>query len=509
MANVATAELTFIKNKMLRKLRKWMYEENLPGNIGIRKEFADGVTEFINLAKTQFAFMDGEKIRYPCSNCRNNNFKSTEEVTYDLYRKGFVKNYYNWISHGEPLQMDYEHPMSSNNFVDQMTNWNNYEQLNWDQRMVFDAAGSVFRPQGNAYNESHTNEAGLNSNDGVQHNTDNLGALSEKFVDVVRASDQPLYSGSETHSQLSALARLVNIKSEYNISQSCHDQYLQVTNEMLPRDHTLPNDYYSTKKLIRELCLPVEKIDACKAACMLFWKDDKHLEFCKFCGHAKYKPTRVKILVVKKLHMLSLDICLLPPIAEVVCFQYNNEHMSWHATHETESEVMCHPSDVEAWKHFNETHPDFALESRNVRLGLCADGFAPHEQYGKSYSCWSVIIKPYNLPPGMCMKYEYMFLSLIIFGPANPKRLINVYLQPLIEELVQLWQVGAQTYDASKKDFFLMRAALMWTINDFPAYGMLSSWSTVGIMDCPICMDNTRAFHLRHGRKASYFDCHR
>ncbi|KAL0434952.1 UNVERIFIED_CONTAM: hypothetical protein Sradi_0203100 [Sesamum radiatum] len=28
-------------------------------------------------------------------------------------------------------------------------------------------------------------------------------------------------------------------------------------------------------------------------------------------------------------------------------------------------------------------------------------------------------------------------------------------------------------------------------------------------MGCPICMDNTWAFHLRHGRKASYFDCHR
>ncbi|KAL0458646.1 UNVERIFIED_CONTAM: hypothetical protein Slati_0491800 [Sesamum latifolium] len=107
------------------------------------------------------------------------------------------------------------------------------------------------------------------------------------------------------------------------------------------------------------------------------------------------------------------------------------------------------------------------------------------------------------------MKSEYIFLSLIIPGPANPKGLIDVYLQPLIEELLQLWQVGAQTYDASRKEFFMMRAALMWTVNDFPAYGMLSSWSTAGIMGCPICMDNTRAFHLQHGRKACYFDCHR
>ncbi|KAL0291523.1 UNVERIFIED_CONTAM: hypothetical protein Sangu_2533100 [Sesamum angustifolium] len=84
------------------------------------------------------------------------------------------------------------------------------------------------------------------------------------------------------------------------------------------------------------------------------------------------------------------------------------KHLCWHATHETGSGVICHPSDVEAWKHFNETHPDFDLEPRNVRLGLCVDGLAPHGQYGKSYSCWPVIITPYNLPLRMCMKSEYM-----------------------------------------------------------------------------------------------------
>ncbi|KAL0408439.1 UNVERIFIED_CONTAM: hypothetical protein Sradi_1778300 [Sesamum radiatum] len=184
--------------------------------------------------------------------------------------------------------------------------------------------------------------------------------------------------------------------------------------------------------------------------------------------------------------------------------------MSWHATHKTENGVMCHSFDVEAWKHFNETHPDFDLEPRNIRHGLCADGFAPHGQYEELYFCWPVIIRPYNIPPGMCMKSKYMFLSLIIPGPANPKRLIDVYLQPLIEELVQLWQVGAQTYDASRKEFFMMRAALMWTVNDFSAYGMLSSWSTAGIMGSQYvwiilgCVDLNEL--KLHGMKSH--DCH-
>ena len=54
-----------------------------------------------------------------------------------------------------------------------------------------------------------------------------------------------------------------------------------------------------------------------------------------------------------------------------------------------------------------------------------------------------------------------------------------------------------------------MRAALMWTINDFPAYGMLSGWSTAGRLACPVCMSDTKAFYLENGRKHSWFDCHR
>jgi len=49
----------------------------------------------------------------------------------------------------------------------------------------------------------------------------------------------------------------------------------------------------------------------------------------------------------------------------------------------------------------------------------------------------------------------------------------------------------------------------MWTINDFPAYGMLSGWSTHGKLACPYCMENNKAFTLANGGKASFFYCHR
>ncbi|KAL0405154.1 UNVERIFIED_CONTAM: hypothetical protein Slati_3829300 [Sesamum latifolium] len=108
----------------------------------------------------------------------------------------------------------------------------------------------------------------------------------------------------------------------------------------------------------------------------------------------------------------------------------------------------------------------------------------------------------------MYMSFEYIFLTMVIRGPSNLKRLIDVYSKPLIEELLQLWHVGVRTYDHATDNEFIMRATLMWTVND-PAYGMTSGWSTVGVIGCPVCMDDTRAFHLQHGKKVCYFDCHR
>ena len=84
----------------------------------------------------------------------------------------------------------------------------------------------------------------------------------------------------------------------------------------------------------------------------------------------------------------------------------------------------------------------------------------------------------------MCMKEAYMFLSVIVPGLNNPKTEIVVFLQPLMVELKQLWDVGVQTYDVSKKQNFQMRATLMWTISDFLAYSMLYGWSTVGKLAC-------------------------
>jgi len=54
-----------------------------------------------------------------------------------------------------------------------------------------------------------------------------------------------------------------------------------------------------------------------------------------------------------------------------------------------------------------------------------------------------------------------------------------------------------------------MKAALMWAINDFPAYGTLSGWSTNGQLAYPVCMKQQKALRLRNGGEFSWFDYHR
>jgi hypothetical protein len=56
-------------------------------------------------------------------------------------------------------------------------------------------------------------------------------------------------------------------------------------------------------------------------------------------------------------------------------------------------------------------------------------------------------IMPYNLPPTKCMKEEVMFLALVIPSPNDPCTKINVFMQPLVEELKVLWK-GVEAYDS-------------------------------------------------------------
>jgi hypothetical protein len=98
------------------------------------------------------------------------------------------------------------------------------------------------------------------------------------------------------------------------------------------------------------------------------------------------------------------------------------------------------------------------------------------------------------------MKYEFIFLCLIIPGPDYPGKNLNVMLKPLIEELKELWK-GVEAYDVFKKQIFKLRVAYLWSVHDFVAYAIFTGWSTHGRLTCPYCGSDTDCFCLARGGK--------
>ena len=145
---------------------------------------------------------------------------------------------------------------------------------------------------------------------------------------------------------------------------------------------------------------------------------------------------------------------LIPRLQRIYASMVIAVSMRWHHESRMEPDVLSHPSDGEAWKHFDQKYPNFSVDPRNVRVGLYADGFTPYGKSGRLYSCWPVIMTPYNLSPALCLEREFLFLIAIIPDPSNPKNKIDVFLQSLIDELKLLWYESVMTYDMSTKNNF-------------------------------------------------------
>ena len=57
---------------------------------------------------------------------------------------------------------------------------------------------------------------------------------------------------------------------------------------------------------------------------------------------------------------------------------------------------------------------------------------------------------------------------------------MDIFLKPIVDELKVQWAEGVDIYDTSTKESFMMHVALLWMMNNFLAYLLLSGWSTKG-----------------------------
>jgi hypothetical protein len=92
-------------------------------------------------------------------------------------------------------------------------------------------------------------------------------------------------------------------------------------------------------------------------------------------------------------------------------------------------------------------------------------------------------------------------LTLLISGKESPTtENIDVYMEPLLEELLELGR-GTPTYDTSTDGMdhkhFMLKGVLLWTISNFPAYKLISGQQTKGYHGFPHCGTWTDAKRIR------------
>ncbi|XP_052158691.1 uncharacterized protein LOC127776375 [Oryza glaberrima] len=141
------------------------------------------------------------------------------------------------------------------------------------------------------------------------------------------------------------------------------------------------------------------------------------------------------------------------------------ELMRWHQESRKIDGMIRHPADARQWKTFDAKHPEFAKDPRNKR--------------------------------------KYILLTILIQGPNQPGIDIDVFLEPLMEDMEELCKEGLRLWDEFKREHFNLRAIIFVTINDLPANFSLSG-QIKGKTGCLICLEKTSYKYLTSSLKTVY-----
>jgi hypothetical protein len=430
----------------------------------ISTEYVDGVKEFLNVAR-QTLNSNGLTL-CPCGNCLNTRLQKIDVISAHLINIGIDKSYTKWVYHGEEVS---EEDVGIDDFV-------NEESAGGVRAALEDALGDQF------FDIGPTNDLSGNQQPVIKNTR--LEKLRE-------ALDSPLYEGCKNISTLTFVVKLMNLKVMNKWTDNSFEMHLKFLREVLPDPNNCPQSYYEVRMLLCEAGLGYELIDVCQYDCAIFYGDNKDAIACPVCQSSRYVRNKI---AHKKLRYFPIT----PRLKRLYASRHTAKDMRWHKEVRLDEDgVLRHPADGKAWKHLDEMYPDFAKDSRSVRLGLASDGFNPFSNMSTSYSMWPVILMPYNMPPWCTLDKSNFLLSLLIPGPKSPGKDFDVFLRPLVDELTVLWRDGVEAYDEYSKSYFSLHAAVIWTISDFPAYAYLSGWSTMGKLACPVCLEDTRSNRIR------------
>ncbi|XP_062118376.1 uncharacterized protein LOC133831994 [Humulus lupulus] len=436
----------------------------------LSKEYEDGVESFIEIALKNT--VDPKRVHCPCQKCSNLKKLDIKEIKNHLYFNGIDKTYVKWIWHGEQVEST---PKVHNE--------------NKEFTQVFDDPIEMVR-------------------DAVDRFVDRL----EEFVKFLGDAEKPIFPGSPL-SKLVVLVKLYNLKAGSGWSDISFTKLLDLMKEILPKDNEMPSSLYEAKKTLCTLGMDYKKIHACPNDCVLYRNNLENATECPTCKTSRWK--RGKEGKEGKKGIPAKVLWYFPPIPRFIRLFRNPEHakslrwhehgrikddlyrnnlenatecptyktsrwkrehaksLRWHEDGRIKDDKLRHPADSLAWKTIDEKWPVIKKDPRNLRLGLSADGINPFSNMSSSYRS------------------------------KQPGNDIDVYLAPLIDDLKLLWD-GVDCYDSFSKESFILRGLLLWTINDFPAYGNLSGCYVKGYKGCTICGEKTSATRLKFCKKTCY-----
>ncbi|XP_074356408.1 uncharacterized protein LOC141696122 [Apium graveolens] len=270
------------------------------------------------------------------------------------------------------------------------------------------------------------------------------------------------------------MLKLHNWRARFGISDNAFTDLLSSVGSLLPQDHVFPVNAYKAKKTLCNLGLEYVKFYACPNECVLYRGVTENASECPKCRLSRWKLGKDGKARVNIPAKVMWYFPIIPRFNRMFKSTSTAKLLTWHSDKRIQDGQMRHPADSPSWQNADYRWPTFGNDPRNHRLALAADGINPHN-------------------------------NVLVSGPHEPGNNIDVFLQPLIDDLKKLWEEGElNVYDAGTKSFFTLRAMLLWTINDFPAYGNLSGCVNQGYMSCFICGDDTVAKYLSYSRKMCY-----
>jgi hypothetical protein len=435
--------------------------------------YNNGVEQFMAFVRDRFNA--GDAIPCPCRDCLNQSSLSQKDVHNHVYLYGWSATYTRWIHHGEAFDAE-------------------VVEYEGDAADEPDHPGDVLD-----VDEPNNEDDDLGTAEMLADLYTAIQADGEQpmFVKVLEDAKHALCPGS-VQSRFSFLVRMLHMKSYYRISNIAFSAMLKFWSESVPSTG-LPDSYDKAKRYLKEMGLGYELIHVCENNCVLFCKDLANHDNCPKCKESRWVDADTAKRLPKK---VLRYFPLIPRLKRMFANKATSEETRWHKDKRVPVEnEMSHPADGEAWKDFDELFPTFADDARNLRLGLATDGFNPFGNMNTSYSMWPVLLKVYNLPPWACTDASNCIMALLIPGPKSPGKDFDIFLEPLIEDLLELWK-GVSTYDAMTGKKFDLRAAVLWCIHDYPALGTLSGRVTKGYYACIYCNKDPLSRSIR--RKICY-----